>query len=443
MLPKQQLLLISLIHKTFRRCDFYETLLFFHFLPTDSLRYSAIRNNETNHRVEKWMKKIALSSLSLALLAAAGAAHAQSSVTLYGVIDDSITYVHNAEPVHGNSLWTMQQGNLSGSRWGMKGTEDLGGGLKAIFQLEGGFDPNSGKMGQGGLLFGRQAFVGLTSDSAGTVTLGRQYDPVVDMVQPLTGDNYSEYFTTPGDVDNNDNSSRTNNAIKYVSPVWGGFQAEGMYALGGVAGANGSGQTWSAAATYGIGGFSVAAGYIRMDNSSSPAARAASGGWASGATSGGTFDSIINSGYASAKSIGIGSIAAQYVTGPFTGNIRYSNAQYKPDASSGFGSTERFNVAAGFFGWNVTPATQLGLGYAYTHGAGDTSATYNQVSLGADYNLSKRTDVYLMGAYQHANGTQRVNATTTQTANASVNDYGFEADSSSQEMAAVGIRHKF
>ncbi|MGA7778731.1 MAG: porin [Paraburkholderia sp.] len=390
------------------------------------------------------MKKIALTSLSLALLGAAGAAHAQSSVTLYGVIDDSIMYVHNDG---GKNLWQMQQGNLSGSRWGMKGTEDLGGGLKAIFQLEGGFDPNSGKAGQGGLLFGRQAFAGLSADQYGTVTLGRQYDPVVDMVQGLTGDNYSEFFTTPGDVDNNDNSSRTNSAVKYVSPVWGGFQFEGMYALGGVAGSTGSGQTWSGAATYGTGPFNIAAGYIRMDNASTPAGRGqtatAAPGWATGATSGGTFDSVINNAYASAKSIGIASVAGQYVTGPFTANIRYSNAQYKPDAYSGFGSTERFNVAAGFLGYNVTPAAQLGLGYTYTHGAGDTSATYNQVSLGADYNLSKRTDVYLMGVYQHANGTQRTSATTTQTAVASAADYGFSSDSSSQEIAALGIRHKF
>jgi predicted porin len=384
------------------------------------------------------MKKFALSSLSLALLGAAGAAHAQSSVTLYGVIDDSIMYVHNDG---GKNLWAMQQGNLSGSRWGMKGTEDLGGGLKAIFQLEGGFDPNTGKLGQGGLEFGRQAFVGLASDQGGTVTLGRQYDPLVDMVQPLTGDNYSEFFTTPGDVDNNDNSSRTNNAIKYVSPVWGGFQFEGMYALGGVAGQTGSGQSWAAAATYGIGAFNVAAGYFRLDNASTPAGRA--GGWATGATSGATFDSIINSGYASAKSIGIASIAAQYVVGPFTANLRYSNAQYKPDAYSGFGSTERYNVGAGFLGYQVTPAAQLGLGYTYTHGGGDTSANYHQVSLGADYNLSKRTDVYLMGVYQHATGTQRVNATTTQNAVASAADYGFSSDGSSQEIAALGIRHKF
>ena len=80
------------------------------------------------------MKRIALSTLSLALLGAAGAAHAQSSVTLYGLIDESIQYIHNANTANDN-LWQLAAGNLQGSRWGMKGTEDLGGGLKAIFRL--------------------------------------------------------------------------------------------------------------------------------------------------------------------------------------------------------------------------------------------------------------------------------------------------------------------
>ncbi|WP_240655869.1 porin, partial [Paraburkholderia phosphatilytica] len=147
------------------------------------------------------MKRIALSTLSLALLGAAGAAHAQSSVTLYGVLDNSIQYVSN---VGGHSLWNMAAGNLQGNRFGLKGTEDLGGGLKAIFQLENGFNPNTGSLGQGGRMFGRQAYVGLSGDQWGTVTLGRQYDPVVDLVQPLTADNYwGSTFTTAGDVDNN------------------------------------------------------------------------------------------------------------------------------------------------------------------------------------------------------------------------------------------------
>src|SRR5580698_9530134 len=237
------------------------------------------------------MKKFALSSLSLALLGAAGAAHAQSSVTLYGVLDDSIQYINN-NAVNGKNQSSigLAAGNLQGNRWGMKGTEDLGGGLKAIFQLENGFSPNNGTLGQGGKMFGRQAFVGLQSDQFGTVTLGRQYDPVVDLVQAVTADNYwGSTFTTPSDVDNNDNSSRTNNAIKYTSNTYSGFQFEAMYAFGGVAGSSGAGQTWSGAATYSNGPFSLAAGYIRMDNSNTAAARAAGdpAGWNS--TSDGTF----------------------------------------------------------------------------------------------------------------------------------------------------------
>jgi predicted porin len=387
------------------------------------------------------MKRIALSTLSLALLGAAGAAHAQSSVTLYGLIDDSIQYVHNADRSN-NNLWHLADGNLQGGRWGLKGTEDLGGGLKAIFQLESGFNPNNGQMGQGSRLFGRQAYVGVTHDAYGTFTVGRQYDPLVDMVQPLTGDNYfGSTFTTPGDVDNNDNSSRTNNAIKYVSPVWSGFQFEGMYALGGVAGSTGAGQSWAGAATWSGGPFSVAAGYFRMDNGNTLASR--STGWSAVATSGATFDSQINSAYQTAKQVDITSAAAQYVTGPFTFNIRYSFAQYKPDAFSAFTEQEKFHVAGAYAGYQVTPAMLVGLGYIYTHGAGDTSASYHQVSLGGDYSLSKRTDLYLIGAYQHATGTQRVDAATTQEAGASVGSYGFNAAANHQEIISLGIRHKF
>ena len=82
------------------------------------------------------------------------------------------------------------------------------------------------------------------------------------------------------------------------------------------------------------------------------------------------------------------------MVGPFTGNLSYSNAQYKPDAASGFATTQKFNVGRAYLGYQVTPAALLGIGYAYTKGTGDASATYNQVSLGGDYSLSKRTDFY-------------------------------------------------
>ncbi|WP_144109831.1 porin [Paraburkholderia sp. BCC1886] len=387
------------------------------------------------------MKRIALSTLSLALLGVTGAAHAQSSVTLYGLIDESVQYAHNTVNAAGNNSNQvgLVGGNLQGDRWGLKGTEDLGGGLKAIFQLENGFDLNSGALGQGGKMFGRQAYVGLTGDQFGTVTLGRQYDPLVDLVQPLTADNYfGSTFATPGDVDNNDNSSRTNSAIKYTSPVWGGLQFEGFYALGGVAGATGSGQTWSGAATYATGPFSVAAGYFRADNGNSTALRTT---WAS--TSDGTFDNQVNTAYLTAKSIGIASVAAQYVAGPFTASLRYSNAQYKPDGNSAFNSTEKYNIGAAYLGYQATAAALVGVGYTYTKSTGDTGATYHQISVGGDYTLSKRTDIYLVGAYQHASGDQRTAGGAVVNAGAAIGSYGYNSASSSQELVSLGIRHKF
>ncbi|MFM0033429.1 porin [Paraburkholderia strydomiana] len=392
------------------------------------------------------MKRIALSSLSLALLGVTGVAHAQSSVTLYGLIDESVQYVNNATP-NGGSLVQLAGGNLQGNRFGLKGTEDLGGGLKAVFQLENGFDINTGKLQQGSRLFGRQAYVGLSHDAYGTITAGRQYDPLVDMIQPLTGDNYfGSTFATPGDVDNNDNSSRTNSAVKYVSPVFAGFQFEGLYALGGVAGQTGSGQTWGAAGTYATGPFSIAAGYLSMSNNHTTAPVRT--GWTS--TSDGMFDSAtpdvagINAAYASASRVGIASIAVQYVTGPWTGNLSYSNAQYYQDGSSSFGQTQKYEVGRAYLGYQITPAALLGVGYAYTKGHGDSSATYHQVSLGGDYSLSKRTDLYLVGAWQHASGEQR-DPTTGQlvSATASIGSYGNQASTDNQVMVSLGIRHKF
>ncbi|WP_206958015.1 porin [Trinickia acidisoli] len=387
------------------------------------------------------MKKIALSTLSLALLGVAGAAHAQSSVTLYGVIDDSLTYVHNA--AGDKSQWSLGNnsgGDLAGTRWGIKGQEDLGGGLAAIFQLENGFDPSNGSLQQNGREFGRQAFVGLTSQTYGTLTLGRQYDPVVDLVQGITADNYfGSSFATPGDVDNYDNSSRTDNAIKYLSPNYAGFQIEGMYALGGVAGSTESGQTWSIAAAYNNGPLGLAAGYFHADNSNT-LTNGVRTTW--GGTSGGTFDSNINEGYISAKSIGIARLAAQYAVGPFTMGASYSNAQYKPDGFSTFGSTEKYNVGNGFFNYQATPALLLGLGYTYTKSSGDTSATYHQASLGADYSLSKRTDVYLVGAYQHASGNTSNGTGGAVAATASIGSYSYNG-TNSQELVALGLRHKF
>lgn len=123
------------------------------------------------------MKK---SLLALAVLGAfAGAASAQTNVTIYGVVDAGITHENGAA----GSVTKLATGVQSGNRLGFKGTEDLGGGLKANFQIENGFNLDTGTQRQGAL-FGRQAYVGL-SGNFGAINLGRQYNPVFNALDSI------------------------------------------------------------------------------------------------------------------------------------------------------------------------------------------------------------------------------------------------------------------
>ncbi|MEM5428026.1 porin [Cupriavidus oxalaticus] len=117
---------------------------------------------------------------AMLLSAAAPLAAAQSSVTLYGVADIGLEYLSHANAA-GDKLFRMTSGNVSGSRWGLRGVEDLGSGMKAVYALESGFDLDNGVSSQGGRLFGRQAFVGL-DHKWGRLTLGRQQNALFDLL---------------------------------------------------------------------------------------------------------------------------------------------------------------------------------------------------------------------------------------------------------------------
>ncbi|KWF98411.1 porin [Burkholderia cepacia] len=378
------------------------------------------------------MTKTYKSMTLLAGMMVASGAFAQSTVTLYGVIDTGLMYVHNSGGHSSQVL--MSTGIQSGSRWGVKGTEDLGGGLAAIFQLENGFDSTSGKFFQGGRQFGRQAYVGLSGkDSWGTVTFGRQYDPLIDKVQPVQGDNWlAGFYIAPGDIDNSDNSVRFNNAVKWASPVWNGLQVEAMYSFGGVAGATGSGQSYSAAAGWSGGPINLAAGYMHVDNGNATVSTR-------GATSSDSFfNSSVNGAYASARSINIVRAGGNYAIGAVTLGGYYSYSEYNPDASSTFTKAERYHNGSVYAAWQISPALVTEIGYNYLRTLGDSSAKYHQVALGADYNLSKRTDVYSVVAYGHATGTNGIG-----TAEAVIGSQDIGAGKPSQVIATVGLRHKF
>jgi predicted porin len=377
------------------------------------------------------MKISEVAALGIGLAVFASQAQAQNSVTLYGVIDTGFSYVHNSGGE--SSQIAMTSGNESGSRWGLKGSEDLGGGLKTIFQIENGFNSTNGKLGQGSREFGRQAYVGLTGSTWGTVTLGRQYDPLTDLVQPIQGDNYlGGFFTSPGDVDNADNSIRINNAVKWASPTWSGLQLETMYSFGGVAGSMGSGQTYSGAAAYQNGPVSLAAGYLHIDNGN------ASSSSRSTTTADSLFNSSVNNAYASARSVNIARAGGNYAIGPVTLGGYYSFSQYNADAKSSFTGTEKYNNGEVYAVWQINPALLTELGYDYLKSSGNSSAKQHQVSIGADYFLSKRTDFYAVAAYAHASGK---NGSGTAEAVIGSNDVDSGADS--QGLVVVGIRHKF
>jgi predicted porin len=384
------------------------------------------------------MKKSLLSLLALGMFGTT--AHAQSSVTLYGIVDAGLLYSTN---VGGGKLYAEAVGNVQANRWGLRGTEDLGGGLKALFVLESGFAINTGRFQQGNDLFGRQAFVGLTDGRAGTITLGRQYDSGVDYVGPLiAGTQWATWFAAhPGDLDNMANAARVNNAVKYQSANFAGFTFDGLYSLGGNAGQFSRNQIWSAGARYGRGPLTLGAAYVNVKDPN----YSFFGNNASSNTAGSNMTgSRVYSGYASAKTQQIISAGAAYVLGAATIGATYTNTQFKDLGSEaglnllGYSGSAKFHDAEINFKYQLTPFFLVGAAYNFTKGYGVSDAKYQQGVFGVDYFLSKRTDLYADAIFQHATGTDSTGG------RAVANINGMSPSSNANQLVTVaGIRQKF
>lgn len=172
------------------------------------------------------MKKF--NAIAMALLGACSLAHAQSSVTLYGVLDSSLAYTTNVNP-NGDNLAKMP--TLTGSlpsRWGLRGVEDLGGGLQAIFALESGFGVDTGALGQGGRLFGRQAWVGLKG-RYGSLMLGRQMNMAFWATQK--SDTMGPALFSISSLDLYLPNARSDNAIGYLG-TFSNVTVGATYSLG-------------------------------------------------------------------------------------------------------------------------------------------------------------------------------------------------------------------
>jgi predicted porin len=375
----------------------------------------------------------------------ATAAHAQSSVTLYGLIDEGFEAISNAtmagSAVGGRQYRLDGTFGLNSSRWGLRGTEDLGGGIRTVFVLENGFELNNGRLGQGGAEFGRQAFVGLETDRFGALTLGRQYDSVIDYLGKFEfGDSNvgTAHSAHPADLDNFNNSRRTNNAIKYRSPDYAGISFEGLYSLGGVPGSLGQNQEYSVGVGYTRGPLALGAAYLNVRN---PASSLFGSNPSDTATSNGLTASPVYSGYASAASYQVAGVAGRYTLGPVILGATYSNIR--------FGGIGKLANASAIFNdievsvqYHIAPRLLVGTSYNYLHGSTVNAevggASYSQFAAGLNYTLSDRTDVYLAGVYQIASGHDS-------TGHGAVANLAYLSPSSNryQTVARVGLRHRF
>ena len=412
------------------------------------------------------MKKITCAACAMgACIGLVGTAHAQSSVTLYGQTDIDVTYANNTQtagksasgkPVGSSQVGMYDDGTsgLSSSRWGLKGVEDLGGGLKAIFNLENGFNLNAGSSQQGGDLFGRQSWVGLTSDSYGRLTLGRQGDTSVEFVSPLTFQwTHGNASLHPADYDDLEFTRHLNNMIKYLSPSYNGFQFGGMYSLGGVAGNFTQNQIWSVGARYTGGALSLAASIIDAKDpnfseyASNPGSSTTGNNMGSPGSETAPASNPAIAGFASASYQRTVTAAATYLLGDALLGLEYSNAQFgglgsiaSLNTMNYTGSTTLSTISASVR-YNVTPAFNLGTSYDYTHGGSvgqKGSATYQQINVVAGYFLSKATEVYVTGAFEHASGTDSLGQP-------AVAVIGYLSPSSTDKelVFSLGIKHTF
>ncbi|MDB5776126.1 MAG: porin [Herbaspirillum sp.] len=200
--------------------------------------------NKKPSRIARSVRPASVAGAALLIAGAfAAPAQAQSSITIYGRIDAGINYQSNQAPPAGQtnrgSKWSVDGNEWGTSMFGIKGTEDLGGGLKALFDLETGFDASTGIVNGGTGLWTRRSYVGL-SGSAGTLKMGKDLAIQSDPIWSL--DPTGQQAMSTATLVKERNWPQTNNMVSYETPSFGGFTATGMHGFGEQAGSftNGS-----------------------------------------------------------------------------------------------------------------------------------------------------------------------------------------------------------
>jgi predicted porin len=346
------------------------------------------------------MKKLVLASL---LAATVGMAQAQS-VTLYGVLDAGVTTATNANGSN-KSVTGISNGGLSTPRIGFKGTEDLGGGLKANFNLESELLTDTGAQGDTSTLFNRASWVGLEQSGVGTVKLGRfnrlDYSQAAKYDNISNGGNVGSWIASNSGTVSLGVTNRIANAIEVQSASIGGLVLSGQYGFGEVAGATEAGRTISLGAEYTFGSASVAYTHSEVN-----------------ATTGAYLKTKANS------------VSASY------------DAKVVK-VSGGYSNTETEGTAGKPSGWYIgatAPVTaKVTVMAQYNHFDNDAGKKPSTYALGATYAFSKRTTGYVIGAHSSQdNGSAQNVVSTSKYAN-----FASPAAGLNQTVASVGIRHTF
>ncbi len=361
---------------------------------------------------------------AIALLAASTAASAQSSVTLYGRVDGGIEYLNHIANGSGgqSSRWSAEGGDWGTSMLGMKGTEDLGGGTSALFDLETALQIMNGTSG-GGKLFSRRAYVGLKNDTWGQIQAGRNL--FIDSDGVWEFDPFVQQAVSSASLVRGRNWQQTSNNVEYHSPVWHGLDVQGQYAFGNQAsgfnnGADGDfGRSDGIMLTYHSPLFDVRGIYDELRDSS------------------GRFSNIFTA-------------SREFFVG---GNLRVDDwkiqAAYThyaaPDSPVGVAdSADHYWLGATY---QATPRWAVTAAGFYIHvGEGSGDAAHDPGShamlyaLGTTYNLSKRTFLYGTVAYvdNSKNGNFSVFATPRDSSSPTSPNVG-----ESQTGAYVGMMHVF
>ncbi|VVE51414.1 porin [Pandoraea anhela] len=390
-------------------------------------------------------------------VACASTSYAQSNVTLYGLIDTGITWSSNQ---YGSSNWEVTSGKLSGARWGIRFTEDIGDGWRALGVLENGFNSANGAALQNGRMFGRQAYIGVLNNTYGTLLFGRQYTPLALYGGFLTSALRwgTSLMAHPLDLDLLAGTTRFNNAIDYESPNFGGFTYKLQYAFSNQAsGSAGTGfsnnREWGSAIRYVSNDLTISAGYAQISrpDSASNANGAVVGDYQTAlplwvrqvdSTLSGTSPS------AAALVVGIqktGMIAMLYTLDRWSVGAVVSRTLLSDDVMTHASTTNMngngslsLDVAELNLTYQITPANYTGLMVTYSSGQFQSGATHTsphwwQIGIANDYFLSKRTDVYVAAAYEIGGARDAIAQIT------------LNAPSSSRTEAgvSVGMRHRF